>query len=279
MRVHVLDHQPQGDPFLMAMATGMSHHNAEVEHFTNRTDSDADLVVTWGVTGWRRDLVRRRKKRGLRTLVIERGYIGDRMRNASVGFDGLNGRADFVSDHADPARARWIINRLSPGRKPRGSYILLIGQVESDSAVRGLNYKQWVINTANSLREVYPDLPIVFRPHPNKRAQWRPQKIPICGMGLSDAMQGAYGIVTLNSNVGVLAMIDGHPIIAHDKGSMVHMIAETGHTFHQCPGRPRKERWAVRMASAQWNTTELASGEAWDHLKKGMYRVQENVQP
>lgn len=269
MRADILDHCARGSEMLLAFADGLRKHGVETEHRVDTWKSDADLVVTWGITGARRNLVKHRKSLGLRTVVIERGYI-NRDKYHMAGFDGLNGNADFVPHAADPDRAKWILNRVVPARKPGGSYILLAGQVETDSALYGLDYKKWVTETIANLKVVYPDTPVLFRPHPNQRAKWLPKGVAYCRTDLSTAMQNAYGVVTLNSNVGVLSVLDGHPTIAHDKGSMVWLLAETGHTFKQLPNLSYRNKWVVRMASCQWTREEFSNGDAWAHLKQGV---------
>ena len=103
-----------------------------------------DAVCGWG---WRR--LEYFHKLGMRTLVIERGYMGDRFKWYSAGWNGLNGRAVFAPPpEGCKAQLRFAMNRtefqpIDNGRHSPNEYVLLLGQVPSDTAVRGIRFLQW----------------------------------------------------------------------------------------------------------------------------------------
>src|SRR5687767_603789 len=79
-------------PHVLAAAEGFRRHGIEPAIHTPGDPQPCDLAVCWGV-----------KKKpelasGRRALILERGYIGDRLGVwTSAGYDGLNGYADFCN--------------------------------------------------------------------------------------------------------------------------------------------------------------------------------------
>ena len=87
-----------------AVRAGLERHGIEVEFASTNEPRDCDFAVIWG---WKQHAV---IDAGRPVLVMERGYIGDRMAYTSMGWNGLDGRALFP--HAtDPTR----LDDLWPG--------------------------------------------------------------------------------------------------------------------------------------------------------------------
>ena len=95
----------------------------------------SDLAVFWGHR--QQVIIEHQRKIGGDYLVCERGYVGDRFYWTSLGFNGLNGRADFVNEGVPGDRwERYYADQLQPLRSG-GDYALLIGQVPGDAALAG----------------------------------------------------------------------------------------------------------------------------------------------
>lgn len=202
-----------------------------------------------------------------RTLVLEKGYVGDRRDWTSAQFDGLNGRGWHPG--ADDDGARWRRHHgdaMQPWREPGGQYALLIGQCAGDKAVQNLGIRAWYGNVAARALAAH-GWPVVFRQHPKVAQQEGPPGIPRLKGDLEAALEGAALVLTLNSNVGVLAALAGVPAVAEDAGSMAWPVAS--HDASEIV-RPERSRWAAHLAWAQWQETELRSGDAWDHLRHGL---------
>ncbi len=89
------------------------------------------------------------KIRGRHYLVMERGYIGDRFKWTSLGFDGLNGRAKFPS--IDDGMKRWnkhFPGFLKPWKYTGTSLALIMGQVLGDASIEGVDFNKWVNDAA-----------------------------------------------------------------------------------------------------------------------------------
>lgn len=244
------------------LAAGMRRHGIDPEFSDTRSVEPCDLAVFWGHR--HADQIRQQKAAGKRCLVMERGYFGDRFEFTSLGFDGLNGRADFRN--ADVPGDRWARHGFDiPPWKEGGEYVLLMGQVEGDASLAHVDIQQWYRETAEKIRAT-TDLPIYFRRHPLGQYP-RGLGLPALNADLRDELAGAACVVTFNSNSGVDAALAGVPVIACDAGSMAWPVA--GHEPGQIE-RPDRTEWLHRLAYCQWTRDEFESGEAWDHLRAGL---------
>lgn len=241
-----------------AVCSGMERHGHAVDRHNDFKPRPCDLAVTWS-----------HKRREINAaspdvLVIERGYLGDRMNTqCSLGFNGLNGRADFQNEDVPDDRGQRWLHLLQPYHN--GGYVVIMGQVPGDAALTCV--LQEFVNqakagaTAHGLKEHR----ILFRPHPGA------VNYPINGMStiggsLDVCLSDAYWAITHSSNSAVDAALAGVRVTALDRGSMAWDIASHDYT----PVRPtdaERIEWLNRLAYCQWTIDEIANGEAWDHLK------------
>lgn len=201
-------------------------------------------------------------------LIMERGYVGDRFQWTSMGYNGLNGHADFVNKNSPSDRwdqffgDQWI----KPWKK-EGDYILLAGQVLQDASIKHLRVNYQTI--ANDIKK-HTNIPIHFRKHPHKLCA--NMKTPTgcqtsTDESIQQALQRAKACVCVNSNSGVDAILAGVPVINLDRGSMVWQLAH--HDFSDINNLqyPDRQQWSHDIAYAQWLPEEIESGQAWEHLK------------
>lgn len=228
-----------------------------------------DLAVIWGYQ-WIRKVGRCR-----RTLVFERGYVGNRRRYVSAGYDGLNGFADFRNK--DMPGDRWqkfFSSYLKPWREDSTGYVLVAGQVPGDMSLRGLDPHAWCLSVAERVAAAGHDVAIRWHPKsPAKPPKTAFRVLP--ATSLSEALAGASYLVTYNSNAAVDAVLAGTPTVTLDEGSMAYEV--TGHDPIVMPPKPDRTQWVYNLAFAQWQTdtrrgrvNEIATGEAWAHLAGGM---------
>ena len=145
MRIAVLN-QPDKSGWVAALIEGLRRHGLEPRYSPVIRD-DVDVVVCWG---WRRG--QKYRKRGHHVLMLERGYVGDRMAWLSLGWDGLNGRARFpVVDDGGERWRRYFGGMLQPWRDG-GDFIVLMGQVASDAAVGSCDIQAWYLEASARLR-------------------------------------------------------------------------------------------------------------------------------
>lgn len=225
--------------------------------------SGYDAYVFWGM---RRAHGRQALAQGNRCVVVERAYLGDRFSWTSVGLNGLNGRADFRN--ADAPTDRWEQHwkhTVKPWRDG-GDYALIIGQVLGDAALCGVNPYDWAQSQCHEAKKKYGK--VYFRPHPLCK---RKQSIPgaqTLNCTESEAFAGAAVVITHSSNFGVLAVMEGVPVVAEDVGSMVYAVSSR--QVSDPLVSPDRNDWGRRIAYAQWTPAELADGSAWRHITRGM---------
>jgi hypothetical protein len=233
-----------------------------------------DAAVVWG---WRRGSAMRAYNPDLPILVMERGYVGDRFKWTSLGWNGLNGHAVFpaVSNfETQPNKLRRWVDTVKgdsywqPWRKRASSdYALILGQVPSDMACRNVNlaheYRRWQSQLLNDGWEVK------FRPHP--KAARRP--LGISSMHylqgtLAQDLAGAAFTVSWNSNASVDSVLAGVPSVTLDKGAMAWAV--TSHDLSNPVTMPSRTEWAAQLAWCQWQPSELSDGTAWTAVKEAM---------
>lgn len=239
----------------------------------------ADLAVMWGARML--SIQERQARRGRDFMIMENGFVGPREvfgpravpgAYISLGYNGLNGRADFMNTGAPADRLAPLDGWLGPEPEgERDGYILLIGQVAGDASLAGVNIDQWYRDAVMRLRGRFGDKPIVFRPHPLHARLAPAGAVVNLGQRLEDALEGAAFVVTYNSNTGVDAVLAGVPVIACDEGSMVWRVAGQGLEARPvCPSGLMRRQWLANISYAQWTRDEIRSGAAWDHLAPAM---------
>ncbi|XZE19810.1 hypothetical protein SH449x_005139 [Pirellulaceae bacterium SH449] len=199
-------------------------------------------------------------------LVIERGFVR-REHYYMVGWDGLNGRADFCNQRSPGNRIKQLGVTLSPWRR-NGTHIVLCGQVPWDASVQHTDHIAWCRKTACRLSEI-TDRPIRFRPHPMQPNAINMQDCPVeisTNRTLDEDMVDAWAVVTFNSNAGVEATIAGVPAFAEDIGAMGYSILNHDLEKINNPETPCRQQWLKNLAYTQWNLEEISSGQTLSHL-------------
>ena len=225
-----------------------------------------DFVACWG---WR---LANQIPAAAPVLVLECGYLGARTTEwISLGWNGLNGRADFCTgrrwgDVAGDRAERWL-DHLKPCRDFGAGSIVIMGQVAGDQSWNGTDPDAWFRGATDAARAYGGGRDVVFRPHPLEPARF--EGIQSVIGSLEATLADAAGVITFNSNAGVDAVLAGVPTIAWDRGSMVWELCPSLPPFQRIDEDARM-RWLEHLAYCQWTAAELADGTAWDHIGKGM---------
>lgn len=250
------------------MIEGLRKHNLKpiIKHQFSSRDIP-DLAITWAHK--RDDLINCMTSNNNPYLVMERGYVGDRFKWTSCGFNGLNGRADFCNNHITDS-SRWNTHfkqYMTDSYKDtsKGEYALVIGQVIGDAALKHVNIFDWYTERIKELNSL--GIPVLFREHPlNKKdfVRFNLKYQTDTNEYLEDSLSKAKFVVTFSSNSGVVSVLNGVPVLTYDQGSMVYNI--TGHSINSIIN-PDRQDWANKIAWCQWSEDEIRSGEAWEHLR------------
>jgi len=233
------------------------------------------------VGSFRKEMYDTQNSLGHKVLTFERGFI-NRSIYHSVGWNGINGRADFVVKNCPKDRFEKLDVDVRDW-KVKGKNILICGQVPWDSNVQHLNtgykkrpasvqgYMDWLSNTIKTVSE-NTHRKLVFRPHPSfrRRKEWyevaTPKWLEWSQNSLAMDLKRAKAVVVFNSNTAVEAAIQGIPVFACDIGSMAYPIANTDLTKINDPITPDRTQWLYDLAYKQWTLEELSQGLFWEHL-------------
>jgi hypothetical protein len=241
---------------MMSMGMGFTKLTKSKKHYN---------IVMWG---WRFAKKFTNKKN---ILIMELGYLGDRKEWISLGWNGLNGRANFYNSSVP--EDRWELywkDKMKPWRGDSGDYALLCGQVSGDMSLSDCeNYSEFLVNKAKALLKKYGR--VVYRPHPldigKQKAKIRfDPKVEIINpkkSTLEENMSGAKIVVAWSSNCLVEAMYNGIPFESNSPHSMVHDYNTA--EFEE----PDRDDWGRKIAYSQWSRSELLDGTAWSHIKQG----------
>lgn len=251
--------------WLGLLSEGLKRHGVRVKIIQEERPQtiEADFVAVWG---WRMAS----KVSGVPVLVCEHGYLGERMTEwMSLGWGGLNGRADFCNADVPGDRAKHWLRSLKPCRPFGAGPVVVMGQVGGDASWGNVSPESWYKHVVGALRRAGHE--IRFRPHP-KHPQYQPgvfRREDIFRGSLDDVLGEASGIVTFSSNSGVDAVLAGAPTIAWDEGSMVYGLVPSDLPFRTIDEVARL-RWLELTAYCQWSISEIENGTAWEHVKKGL---------
>lgn len=213
-------------------------------------------VACWG---WRKG--QKLRETGLEVLVLERGYIGNRFHYTSLGWNGLNGHAEFPEYPDDGGERFRAHGGVLEDWKYDGDYILILGQVANDASLQGKNLDEWYSYIGRKASERFGK-PVYFRPHPDavrRGGYYRVNGIPNMGGTLDEALEGALFTIAFNSNSCLDSVLKGIPCFAGDKGTMAWDLCM--HDLTKIV-RPRREEVVNRIAWTQWSPDEMKSGKA-----------------
>ena len=259
--IHVFDVMSHQVRWGKAFVAGLARHGIGARLVHGFDPVDCDLAVFWGHNSSKQVIIAAQKEKGCHYLVMERGYFADRFEWTSLGYNGLNGQADFCNADSPPDRWTPHEHLMSPWN-PGEDYVLLIGQHPKDNSCSHVNIQKWYVETVMKTRALQ-DLPVVFRHHPEYENPSIPCGIEIVNGDLGDCLKRAALVITLSSTVGVDALLAGIPVYAADPISMVY--SESAYSILMEPDR---QQWAYDLAYTQWAEQEIRSGAAWTHLRK-----------
>ena len=229
------------------------------------------------------DIIRHQAKQRNKHIVIDRGYIYKRNEYWSVGWDGLNGRADFRNKNSDNSRIKeWGI-KLSPWSKSNDGHVLFCLQLPWDAAVSNTNYAKYTEDTINTILKS-TDRDVIIREHPlinkgrgstldvAKRYKDSINKIlklkrvyKSDKKTIEEDFKNTWCVVSYNSNSTVEATIHGIPSFVKDKGSMTWGISSHDLDIEN-PLRPERDQWFYDISYSQWSEQEISSGVPFRQL-------------
>lgn len=240
--------------------------------------SSADVVCMVGVKS--RKLYQAHWRAGIHTVYLDKGYT----RHSSSG--GVRSweywRVAVDAHHPthylpNLKSAHDRVTRLGLEFKPwreTGKHIVFAGSSAKYHEFYGLkeptSYARKIIRRLQQLttRE------IVYRPKPSwKDAVAIDGTVYSQGGSIMDVLQDAWALVTHGSNACFEATLAGIPSIVLGD-AVARPIASTEVEDIENPrlaSDEERQNWLANLAYCQWTQDELASGEAWKHIRPLIY--------
>jgi len=204
----------------------------------------------------------------------------------------------FNNNNSRKDRWRRIQEQQSIELKPwrtevrDNDYALICLQKATDSTLIPMHdthgkYRNWLMLVINQIRNVYPALPIVIRPHLRTKESsyrnvlgniagvtlsktWEDRRFHEGGKGLQEDLDGARFIVSYNSNVLTQAVLEGIPSICWDIRSAASPACLDPSQLSNLEDVHKIDRtqWLHDLGYTQWSRAEIRDGVAWKHLNQ-----------
>lgn len=232
-----------------------------IRYAYNKSPSSAIRTKKVAAWGWR--MPHLMPKHDL--LVMEHGYIGDRRKYTSLGWNGLNNYATFPEYPDDGGKRFREHGGILKPWKVAGDYILILGQVKGDSSLKGKDIAPWYQRMAKEAHEHY-GLSVYFRPHPvsqRRKGYESIRGLNNLGGTLDEAIAGALFTIAYNSNSCLDSVMMGTPCYAGDKGTMAWDLCMKENAPIITPAR---ESVVHKIAWTQFTIEEIASGWPLERL-------------
>lgn len=230
------------DRWADAFAAGLRRAGIEYRNSRSGARSGEGVPLLLGTTMWRAI-----ETDGGPYILVDRCSFGDKDRNVSLVWNGHGRRGDHKVP-AEPDGARWGRSGLpmKPWRRG-GKRVVLCGQTETYSP----HYptpETWYVKVRHVCTH--------FRAHPDG---YNPTNLPT----VTDWRDTKLA-VTLNSSVGVQAVLDGVPTVTMDEGAMAWDV--TSHDLEAPLVTPDRAPWCRWLAYTQWSDDEVRDGTPWEQL-------------
>ncbi len=220
-----------------------------------------DLLVTWTRhRGAKEDAARAFEAAGGQVLVCEEAYLrqvrGERA--FAISLHDHNGAGRWRP--GGPERWTSFGIELRPWRRA-GTHILLAEQ-------RGIGSRRmaspplWHDDAGARLKRL-SKRPVLFRAHPKSRLY--PELAQAQG-SLDEALTGAHALVIWAGSAAVRALIQGVPVFYEAPELICAGACQRGLDDIEIPAYPDRLPALERLAWAQWNVSEIASGAPFDWL-------------
>lgn len=240
--------------------------------------SGTDVSVVLGVKSNSKDILNDHLRAGKNVIYIDKGYV--RLRSADpmltveyyrFSVNGFQPIHYFQSRKRSDNRWRAFNIDLSP-MDFDGEHIVFAGSSAKYSIFSNLpDPTEYATEIFKSIRE-YSLREVVYRPKPS----WK-GAVPIDGTVFSSnrrklykELEEAYALITHGSNACFDAMIKGVPTFVLGDGITKsiskHSIKDINEPYY--PSDDERYQLCCDISYCQWTGKEMATGEAWRHLRK-----------
>lgn len=237
---------------------------------------------------FRKQILDYQKKHNGRTIIVDSNLFLYRDPNNSKGYlrysyDGIfPNTGEYCYSAPDPLRWNKIKRNLNIDLKPwrrTGNHILICLQRNGGWSMKGLDVVDFFNNIVQHIR-LHTDRPIIVRTHPGDKKSINYVKnltgnnVKISkGLSLINDLENAWATVVYNSSPAVASIIEGVPAFVVDPTySQAAEVSNHDISRIENPELPERLHWVQKMAQCHWTQSELASGEAWRHMRNWAQR-------
>lgn len=233
---------------------------------------------------FRKNIINYQNLNGNRTIIIDSNLFlyrdpGNSKRYLRCSYDGIfPNTGEYCYDTPNPNRWEKIKRDLDIDLKPwraNGNHILLCLQRNGGWSMRGLGVVDFFKQIINQIRQ-YSDRPILIRTHPGDRRAMEYSRNLVghnvklsSNTSLLEDLENAWATVVYNSSPSVASIIEGIPTFVIDpEHSQAKDVCNNNISNIENPLMPERLDWIRKIAQCHWNTDDLISGDAWQHMRQ-----------
>lgn len=244
-----------------------------------------DLVVTFSLKD---NFLLEAKKINPNFLIVEMPYIFRDVNKPSKDHSymrimwnnhlGNNFISKYGNENIRPDFKKVIVKPY----KDSGSEILLINQMEKDTAISPTDPYEWLEETIHKIRQISNDK-IIIREHPlqikkvykiNKLI--KKNKYIECfvsrNLDIVDDLKNARLCVTYSSGSVVDALINGVPSYALDQRSCAYEISNNDLNTIKQPLKNERKYFLSALSNTHWTFEEISNGSCWDYFNNNFFK-------
>ena len=259
-----------------AFVGGLRRHGVDAKTVVLASKSavplEVDAACMFGVKS--REVWQRYRRAGIHVFYFDKGYVRRNQEFWRVSINSHNPTSWLMELDQPPDRFRALRLIVKPWRQ-EGDQVVIAGSSAKYHAFHGLlEPTEFATRLVKRIGKWTNGRQIVYRPKPS----WR-DAVPIDGTRFSaaprtieDELSGAHALVTHGSNACFEAMLSGIPTIALGD-AIARPISSTDLVDIENPrvaSDGERLRLLSDLAYFQWTRPEMASGQAWEFLRRLM---------
>ena len=225
--------------------------------------------------------------RGKRSIIVDANLFlaydkGNTNGYLRYSYDGIfPTTGEYCYDNPNPARWNKLQKDLNIKVKPwnlnNGSMILICCQRDGGWSMDNQGVVPWLIETISEIRK-HSDRQIIIRFHPGDKrkrdhirhiARFKISNIRISSHdNIMDDFAVSKVVINHNSSPAIISTLEGIPTIQLDaERSQAKDVVHTTMEAIENPTTFERQPWLHKLAQCHWTLDELATGEAWRHLR------------
>lgn len=219
--------------------------------------------IAYGILRGTGEILRECERTGENYIYCDHSYFKQHRCDLSAsrqnGYFRLVQNDRYARDIGSRPSDRWeaLGVKVKPWRKT-GKHIVVVPVSRFVAAYNGFNASDWLGSTLAKLKEV-TDRPVMIKP--------KDSDAPI-----EEVLDGAWALVTMESNAAIDALVAGVPVFA-GVSAAVAPIANMELDLIESPPMGDREGLFSMLAYQQWTIDEIVSGEARESMGDGSARA------